>query len=312
MLAFAVSVCVPHYNGRLSVERCLQSVLEQPAYDRGDVELVVVDDCSTDGSARILGEFCEERRVRVFYNADRLGLAGNWQKTLALGRGEVVTLLHQDDWYHSQCLDAAIDLFDKQDNLTLAAFGQVVHHEGEDEPKLRPRAEVGCFTGEEYAIRRLSFHDCPAPSTTFIRRKALATLAVYYDSTFRFFPELDLYIRLALANPTGRFAHDPRLLVQRGAGKMQFSVRYPGYRILDTCHVCLRHIQPAMDEGIHIQSMTGARRQVARDLVSLLRRRDVTQLVNVLRSPVFRHWAMSGGLSLRGILSTLGSRGRQP
>jgi hypothetical protein len=135
-----------------------------------------------------------------------------------------------------------------------------------------------------------------------MRLKPLAALRVYYDETFRFGAELDLYIRLALANPTKRFAHDPRVLIHRGAGKTQFSVRYRGYRILDTCTILSKYGQTIEDDQIREESMTCARKLIARDLIAQLRRRDAALMREVLFSNTFLHWVISKPLNALWIL----------
>jgi glycosyltransferase involved in cell wall biosynthesis len=84
---------MPVFNGARFVGAAIESVLSQTL---GDFELVVVDDASTDESARVVSQF-KDARIRFYRNETNLGMTGNWNRSVALTRGRYVTMLHQDD-----------------------------------------------------------------------------------------------------------------------------------------------------------------------------------------------------------------------
>ncbi len=88
-----VSVAMPVYNGAPFVGAAIDSVLAQSFRD---FEVVVVDDRSTDDSAKVISRFVDPR-VRAFHSDTNLGMTGNWNRSVALTRGRYVTMLHQDD-----------------------------------------------------------------------------------------------------------------------------------------------------------------------------------------------------------------------
>ncbi|MGC8548225.1 MAG: glycosyltransferase [Acidobacteriaceae bacterium] len=89
-----ISVIIPTYNGEEYLGAALESVRSQYCKE---LEVVVVDDGSTDGTMRILNNFRRSLPLRVL-NPGRLG---NWVATTNIGlreaRGEWACLLHQDD-----------------------------------------------------------------------------------------------------------------------------------------------------------------------------------------------------------------------
>lgn len=104
----AVSVIVPVYNLEFYVERCLQSVLDQ-RFDR-PFELVVVDDGSTDESARIVEEMAQKARspVRAFTKANGgHGSACNYG--IERAAGEFILLLDGDDFLKPTVLQEMYD-----------------------------------------------------------------------------------------------------------------------------------------------------------------------------------------------------------
>jgi len=90
------SVMIPTYNATDLLEKTLRSVLDQdPGSDR--MEIVIVDDCSPNGHAEEIVQSLASDRVRFHRGEANAGLAGNWNRCVALSQGRWVHILHQDD-----------------------------------------------------------------------------------------------------------------------------------------------------------------------------------------------------------------------
>ncbi|MFM7208071.1 MAG: glycosyltransferase [Planctomycetaceae bacterium] len=91
------SVMIPTFEPDGKLRDAIASVLGQ-GWPADDLEIVVVDDGSTAANpARVVRDIDHCGRVAVVAHDQRLGLAGNWNRAIALARGELVHLLHQDD-----------------------------------------------------------------------------------------------------------------------------------------------------------------------------------------------------------------------
>ena len=88
-----LTVAIPTFNGGKYLEQALRSVLSQ---DGLDLEILVVDDASSDESVAIARSFTDPG-LRVLTNPRRFGLVGNWNRCLDLSRGDYVCVFHQDD-----------------------------------------------------------------------------------------------------------------------------------------------------------------------------------------------------------------------
>ena len=86
-----VTVTVVTYNSGRFIKRCLESVLEQKY---GALEVVVIDNASTDGTVDILEQFAE--RCRIYYNDENIGFAAAQNQAIALARGDWVLTLNPD------------------------------------------------------------------------------------------------------------------------------------------------------------------------------------------------------------------------
>ncbi len=86
-----VSVTIVTYNSGRFIKRCLESVLDQRYSLR---EVIVIDNCSEDGTIDILEQF--EDRVRIIYNEENVGFAAAQNQAIAISRGEWILTLNPD------------------------------------------------------------------------------------------------------------------------------------------------------------------------------------------------------------------------
>ncbi|MBQ6372862.1 MAG: glycosyltransferase family 2 protein [Clostridia bacterium] len=90
-----ISVIVPVFNVEPYLSRCLDSLLAQ---DLRDIEIIVVDDGSTDGSPAICDAYRDcDARIRVFHTQNR-GLSAARNLGIGNARGEWVMFVDSDDW----------------------------------------------------------------------------------------------------------------------------------------------------------------------------------------------------------------------
>ena len=103
-----ISVCVPTYNGGQFLAETLDSIAVQTV---SDIEILIVDDGSTDDTLDIAQTFVKaDRRGRVILNERRAGSsARNANVCVGHARGEWIKFLYQDDLMAPRCLEAMQD-----------------------------------------------------------------------------------------------------------------------------------------------------------------------------------------------------------
>lgn len=112
-----VSVCIPVRNGGAFLPLAVDSVLSQ-SFD--DMELIIVDNCSTDGTAQWLErKSAETARIRFFRNAADIGLARNFNACLSYATGNYVKFLCADDLLLPGSLQRMADALDADPAATL-------------------------------------------------------------------------------------------------------------------------------------------------------------------------------------------------
>ena len=97
---------MPVYNGAPYLAAALASACAQ---DHADLEILVVDDGSSDDSLLIAQAMAmRDARIRVERNPSNLGLVGNWNRCVDLARGSWIKFLFQDDLLEPDCVSALL------------------------------------------------------------------------------------------------------------------------------------------------------------------------------------------------------------
>lgn len=105
-----VSVIIPVYNRENLIGDCINSAIGQTY---SNIEVIVVDNASTDGTWSICKEFAaKDRRVSVFRNDQNIGPVRNWLACLAQVRGEYLKILWSDDLIHPEFLVKTLPYFE--------------------------------------------------------------------------------------------------------------------------------------------------------------------------------------------------------
>ena len=99
-----VSVVVPVYNVGPYLRRCLDSIVGQTY---ADLEILLIDDGSTDESGAICDEYAQDERVRVFHTENR-GAARARNLGLSEAKGTYVIFLDSDDYFDSRLTETMV------------------------------------------------------------------------------------------------------------------------------------------------------------------------------------------------------------
>ena len=104
-----VSVIMPSFGTAKYIAESIRSVLDQTYKN---LELIIVDDNSSDGSAEIISEFTDER-IRFFRNSENLGAAFTRNKALDEAKGRWIAFLDSDDIWANDKLEKQIGFMEK-------------------------------------------------------------------------------------------------------------------------------------------------------------------------------------------------------
>lgn len=124
-----VSVIIPNYNHSAYLESRFASVFSQTFQD---FEVIVLDDCSSDGSRAVI-ERSGSRFKQVVINEENSGSAfRQWKKGLSLASGELVWIAESDDLCEENMLETLVSAFDADPSCVLSFCRSAMFEEGSD------------------------------------------------------------------------------------------------------------------------------------------------------------------------------------
>lgn len=122
-----VSVITGTYNPGHLVHKFIDSVLKQTLTD---IELIIVDDYSTDGTRDIIQDYAnKDSRIKVILNETNLGISDTYNKGLDIATGEYVSLVDSDDFLDFDFYEKMYN-FSVKNNLDLCLGYSITHFSG--------------------------------------------------------------------------------------------------------------------------------------------------------------------------------------
>ena len=134
-----VSVIIPVFNVRDYLERCLKSVLSQ-TYD--NLEVIVVDNGSTDGSGEICDAFAsEDSRVKAIH-MENPDLSGARNAGLDRASGDWIMFVDSDDFIHRQAVELLLSAAGGENDIVMGDFRRVKDANGDEVTREHDLANV--------------------------------------------------------------------------------------------------------------------------------------------------------------------------
>jgi glycosyltransferase involved in cell wall biosynthesis len=184
----AVTVLIGAFENEATVARAVGSILGQTAQD---LELIVIDDGSRDGSgAAAEAAIGADPRGRVMRLERNLGIARSLNAGLEAAAAPIVAIQDADDYSAPNRLERELAVLDAEPDV--AVVGSRMREVDADDRELRPRTS---FAAGDVGPLLMRFNPIPNGSAAFRREVALALGG--YDPRYRYATEYDLWLRIA-------------------------------------------------------------------------------------------------------------------
>ncbi|MCM1235283.1 MAG: glycosyltransferase [Ruminococcus flavefaciens] len=185
-----VSVILPVYNGEQYLEEALESILSQTYTN---IELVIVDDCSTDRTEEIITKYSEsDRRIRYIRNAVNLKLPRTLNVGFANAEGDYLTWTSDDNRYKPEALERMVYWIESKPDIDMVYADYTGIDSG---GKITCEKEMG-------EPSELPFHN--VVGACFLYKREVAQKAGEYDPDLFLAEDYDYWIRIKRA---GRLMH---------------------------------------------------------------------------------------------------------
>lgn len=115
-----VSIIVPVYNVAPYLKRCVDTIIVQTC---SNIEIILIDDGSTDGCTAICDELAKEDERIVVIHQKNAGLSAARNAGLDIAKGEFVVFVDSDDWIHPRYVEKLLD--DMQVHQCKMAIGEM-------------------------------------------------------------------------------------------------------------------------------------------------------------------------------------------
>jgi glycosyltransferase involved in cell wall biosynthesis len=126
-----VSFIVPLYNYEQYVGLAIQSILDQSIQQ---LEIIVIDDASTDGSREVIRRFSDPR-IRLYINERNMGQGWTSERGITHARGEFVVYLDADDWIDQRKTELQLDFFRNNPDVDIVStYATAVDADGNRHP----------------------------------------------------------------------------------------------------------------------------------------------------------------------------------
>lgn len=206
-----VTVFIAAYNAEKYIEQCLIS-LQKQTYE--NLEILVVDDGSTDNTYEIVNKFCEnDSRIIIYKNEQNSGLPYTRNKGLTLAKGEYFAILDADDIAIETRIEKQL-AYMEENLLDVVSTDYIINGYG-----IKRKINVELL--EVPMITKLMYY-CPIlNSSSMIRIEFLKANEITYDSDCKIAQDYKLWTEIALAN--GQFGHLREYLVEYRTGHENIS-----------------------------------------------------------------------------------------
>ncbi|MGR3292444.1 MAG: glycosyltransferase [Candidatus Scalindua sp.] len=199
-----ISVVMSVYNGEKYLREAVESILNQTF---SDFEFLIMDDCSIDGTPKILNDYQQkDKRIKVIKNDRNMGLTRSLNMAIKQSSGNYIARMDADDIAIKERLEKQVDFMERNPDVVLlgTSFYEIDKHGKELSCKLFPTTDRD--------IRKMLIKFNPFCHASVVMRHSAFDKVGMYDESILKTQDYDLWFRLA---SVGKVANLSDILMRR-------------------------------------------------------------------------------------------------
>lgn len=229
-----VSIALCTYNGEKYLVEQLDSIVNQ-TYPY--IELVIVDDGSTDRTLAIIENYINRFPIRLFKNERNLGYVKNFEKACSLCRGEYIALCDQDDIWQPEKIAALVEIADK--HILVYADSQLIDEQGKS--LLQTVKGLKNFVEGNNSLPFL-FHNCVSGHAILFKKELLTyalpfPASIYHDQWLAYVASTIGTISYSSA-PLVKYRQHPQSMTDIRIVRQRENFHHKNARILTNLQIC--------------------------------------------------------------------------
>lgn len=183
-----ISIVTVVYNNAATIAHAIASVISQ---DYKDIEYIIVDGKSTDGTVDIINQYND--KIAIFVSEPDKGMYDAMNKGIQMATGEVIGILNADDFLCSSDVVSKIASTFIDDESVEATIADIVFIKGSDHGKI-----LRYYSARKWRPSRLAWGFMP-PHPSFFCKKHVFERYGYYQTDYEIAADYELLIRFLLA-----------------------------------------------------------------------------------------------------------------
>ena len=167
-----ISVIMPVYNGAATIKQAIDSVYRQNV----PLELLVIDDGSTDQTVEILSAYQERPDFHYLKNVQNIGAAASRNRGVHEAHGQYIAFLDADDWWEDGKLNLQLDILKKTGRVLCSSGRELMNYDGSSTGKYIPVRETVSY-------RDLLRHNSINCSSVLLSKEVAAEFPMEHDDS---------------------------------------------------------------------------------------------------------------------------------
>lgn len=192
-----LSICIPVFNCHEHIAEAVDSVLQQSFTD---FELIIVDNCSDDGTYEILSGY-KDCRIRLLRNETNIGACGNWNRALKEASGRYIKILCADDIIYADCLARQFALLETSDEkvVMVSCNRDIIDESGKKVFHRKYPGSSGKVEGVK-VIKKIVRHgtNIVGDVSSAMFKRDVVSKAGQFDGSLPYVIDLDYWVRILL------------------------------------------------------------------------------------------------------------------